>query len=224
MKSYLCIINVLAGIIMVVEKNYEWSTLLMVSAFASFILQNKSSWSEMTYYGIANLITTVRFLLILVFIFFSTRLPFNDYKICLLILTIPLLDILDGLVARQRKEESRFGMYYDLEVDALYVLVTSIIIFNNHPSMWVVLIPAFLRYLYKFSLDMLDRKQKFVESKQKYASVIAGNYFVAIIIFNIFDHEFSRWYLSISSILIIISFLKSAFEFARWKQSYDLSY
>lgn len=217
MKSYLCSIIVLAGLIMLFVSNYEWSSLLIISAFTLFILQNKSFWLQTPYFGIANLITTIRLLLVLVLIFFSARLSFNDSKNFLLIVTIPLLDILDGLVARQRKEESRFGMYYDLEVDALFVMVTSIVIFNNHPSMWVVLIPAFLRYTYKFSLDILDRKKKFVESKQKYASVIAGNYFVALIIFYSFTNELSSYYLLVSSLLIVLSFGKSFYNFYTWR-------
>ncbi len=207
---------------MLFVSNYEWSSLLIISAFTFFILQNKSFWLETPYFGIANLITTLRLFLVLVLIFLSARLSFRDSKILLLILVIPLLDIFDGLIARYRKEESQFGMFYDMEVDAVFVMVASILVYLSHSTMWIVLIPAFLRYFYKFSIDILDKENLFVESKQKYASVIAGNYFVALIVFNMFDYEISKWYLSISSILIIFSFIKSALELIRWKQSYDL--
>jgi phosphatidylglycerophosphate synthase len=222
MKSYLCSIIVLAGLIMLFASNYEWSSLLIISAFTLFILQNKGFWLETPYFGIANLITTIRLLLVLVLIFFSGRLSFNDSKVFLLILVIPLLDIIDGLIARYRKEESQFGMFYDMEVDAVFVMVASILVYLNHSAMWIVLIPAFLRYLYKFFLDIYNPNNTFIEKKQKYASLIAGNYFVALIVFNIVDHEISKWYLSISSILIIFSFIKSALELIRWKQAYDL--
>ena len=217
MKSYLCLIIVLAGLIMLFVRDYEWSSLLIISAFILFILQNKSVWLKTPYFGIANLITTIRLLLVLVLIFSSARLSFNDSKIFLLILVIPLLDIIDGLIARYREEESQFGMFYDMEVDAVFVMVASILVYLSHSTMWIVLIPAFLRYFYKFFIDILDKENLFVESKQKYASVIAGNYFVALIVFYFFTNELSAYYLLLGSLLIVLSFAKSFYNFYTWR-------
>jgi len=144
-------------------------------------------------------------------------LSFNDSKIFLLILVIPILDVFDGLIARYRKEESQFGMFYDMEVDAVFVMVASILVYLSHSTMWIVLIPAFLRYFYKFSIDILDKENLFVESKQKYASVIAGNYFVALIVFYFFTNELSTYYLLIGSLLIVLSFGKSFYNFYTWQ-------
>lgn len=216
MKSYLCSFIVFAGLIMLFVSNYEWSSLLITSAFALFILQNKKIWLQTPYFGIANLITTIRLLLVLVLIFFSAQLSFNNYKISLLLLVIPLLDVFDGLIARYRKEESQFGMFYDMEVDAVFVMVASIIIYLHYPSVQIVLIPAFVRYFYKFSIDILDSKNRFIEKKQKYASLIAGNYFVALIVFYFLTNELASNYLMISSLLIILSFGKSFFDFYKW--------
>lgn len=194
----------------------------MKITFVLFIRQNKESWKKLPFFGVANLITTIRFILILALA--SGEFLFYDPYLYVLVLTIPLLDIIDGLVARYRKEESQFGMYYDMEVDALFVMVASIIAYLNYPSMWIVLVPAFLRYFYKFAIGIMDGKNKFIESKQKYASIIAGNYFVALIVFYFFDHEVSKGYLSLSSVLIIMSFIKSTEEFVKWKRADDLSY
>jgi phosphatidylglycerophosphate synthase len=139
------------------------------------------------------------------------------------VLIIPLLDVVDGLVARRRKEESQFGMYYDMEVDALFVMVASIIIYLNHSSMWIVLIPAFLRYFFKFLLFIIDRQKKFIESKQKYASIIAGNYFVALVLFSFMNKELTKWYLSLSSIMIMMSFAKSIINIVQWKRTDGIS-
>lgn len=194
----------------------------MKITFVLFIRQNKESWKKLPFFGVANLITTIRFILILALA--SGEFLFYDPYLYVLVLTIPLLDIIDGLVARYRKEDSQFGMYYDMEVDALFVMVASIIAYLNYPSMWIVLVPAFLRYFYKFAIGIMDGKNKFIESKQKYASIIAGNYFVALIVFYFFDHEVSKGYLSLSSVLIIMSFIKSTEEFVKWKRADDLSY
>lgn len=216
MKSYLCTIIVFAGTIMLISDYHLWSILLIAFTFMFFILQNKRSWEKLRYFGVANIITTTRFILVMILIFFSTKFMFNDSTIFLIVLIIPLLDIVDGLIARYRKEESQFGMFYDMEVDAVFVMVASIIVYLNYPSMWLVLLPAFLRYFYKFSIDILDKKKKFIESKQKYASLIAGNYFTALIVFYFLNNQLASDYLMVSSLLIILSFGKSFYSFYIW--------
>lgn len=220
MKSYLCAIIVFAGIIMLTSDYYLWSILLITVTFIFFIFQNRRFWGKLPYFGVANVVTTTRFISVMILIFSSSSFMFNDSIILFIILIIPLLDIVDGLVARYRKEESQFGMYYDMEVDAVFVMVASIIVYLNYPSMWVVLLPAFLRYFYKFSIDILDKKSKFIESKQKYASLIAGNYFTALIVFYFLNNELASNYLMVSSLLIILSFGKSFYSFYKWSNEF----
>lgn len=220
MKSYLCIVLVIAGIIMLSNVYYTCSIFLIAVAFIIFIFQNKRFFEKLPYFGVANLITTTRLILTMILISLSYKLTFDNIIIFLIILTIPLLDIVDGLIARYRKEESQFGMYYDMEVDAVFVMVASIIIYLNYPSMWIVLIPAFVRYFYKFSIDILDSKNRFKEKKQKYASLIAGNYFVALIVFYFLTNELASNYLMVSSLLIMLSFGKSFFDFYKWSNEH----
>lgn len=216
MKSYLCTIIVFAGLIMLFSDYYLWSILLITIAFIFFILQNKRYWGKLSYFGVANVITTARFILVILLIFSSAKLKFDDSIVLIIIFIIPILDIIDGLVARHRKEESQFGMFYDMEVDAVFVMVASIMIYQNYTSMWIVLFPAFLRYFYKFFIDILDKKNKFIETKKKYASIVAGNYFVALIVFYFLNNEFASNYLKLSSILIVLSFGKSFYSFYKW--------
>jgi phosphatidylglycerophosphate synthase len=161
--------------------------------------------------------------LLLVLALASGEILFSDDGFFIVVLIIPLLDVVDGLVARRRKEESQFGMYYDMEVDALFVMVASIIIYLNHSYMWIVLIPAFLRYFFKFLLSILDQQKKFIESKQKYASIIAGNYFIALVLFSLMNNELTKWYLSLSSIMIMMSFAKSIINIVQWKRTDGIS-
>lgn len=212
----------MSGLIMLFGDNNLYAVVLMSATFVFFVMQDKESWKNLPFFGVANMITTIRLMLVLVLALGEILL--SDAYLFILVLIIPLLDVMDGLVARYRKEESQFGMFYDMEVDALFVMVASIIIYLNHPSMWIVLIPAFLRYFFKFFLAILDRRNKFIESKQKYASIIAGNYFVALIVFYVINREVSKWYLSLSSVLIILSFVRSSVEFVKWKRADDISY
>ena len=221
MNPFFCSIVVVSGLIMLFGDNNLHAVVLMSTTFVFFIGQNKESWRNLPFFGVANMITTIRLMLVLMLA--SGEILLSDANLFILVLVIPLLDVMDGLVARYKKEESQFGMFYDMEVDALFVMVASIIIYLNHPNMWIVLIPAFLRYFYKFFLAILDSRDRFIESKQKYASVIAGNYFVALIIFYVINHELGKWYLSLSSVLIIISFVKSIVAFVKWKRADDIS-
>jgi hypothetical protein len=80
-----------------------------------------------------------------------------------------------------------------------------------------------LRYFFKFLLFIIDRQKKFIESKQKYASIIAGNYFVALVLFSFMNKELTKWYLSLSSIMIMMSFAKSIINIVQWKRTDGIS-
>jgi phosphatidylglycerophosphate synthase len=221
MNPFFCAIVAISGLVMLLGNNNNYSVILMAATFVFFIRENKGAWEKLSFFGVANVITTVR--LLLVFVLASGKINFNDPAFFTVALVIPLLDVVDGWVARRRKEESQFGMYYDMEVDALFVMVTSIIIYQNHSTMWIVLIPAFLRYFFKLLLFFLDHQNKFIESKQKYASIIAGNYFIAILLFTFINIELTMWYLLFSSVLIMVSFAKSIIGFVQWKQTDGIS-
>lgn len=221
MNSFFCGIITISGLIMLSNGNYYYTVALILAAFVFFIKENKNAWGKLPFFGLANVITTIRLLLVLSLA--SGKILFTDDGFFWAVLIIPLLDVVDGLVARRRKEESQFGMYYDMEVDALFVMVASIIIYLNHHYMWIVLVPAFLRYFFKFLLFILDRQKKFIESKQKYASIIAGNYFVALVLFSFMNNEATKWYLSLSSIMIMMSFAKSTIGIIQWKRTDGIS-
>jgi phosphatidylglycerophosphate synthase len=221
MNLFFCGIIAISGIIMLLNGNNNYAVSLMLAAFIFFVKENKNAWGKLPFFGVANIITTMRLLLVLALA--SGKILFIDDGFFIVVLIIPLLDVVDGLVARRRKEESQFGMYYDMEVDALFVMVASIIIYLNHSSLWIILIPAFLRYFFKLLLSTLDRQKKFIESKQKYASIIAGNYFVAIVLFSFINNELTKWYLLLSSVMIMMSFAKSIIAVVQWKRTDGIS-
>ncbi|MFM2393911.1 MAG: hypothetical protein RLZZ546_1893 [Bacteroidota bacterium] len=188
---------------------------IIIMVFSMFLKENFSTWKKLNYFGVANIITTTRLIIV---VFLASGVNLKGQSLLFIPITIvPLLDVIDGWIARLRKEETYFGMLYDMEVDALYVLTASIIVFEKHPSLWFVLIPAYLRYVYKIVITILDEENLFQESKQKYASVIAGNYFIALIIFYLFENKMASFYIGISSLLILFSFGKSFVDFSSWK-------
>ncbi|MGY6561565.1 MAG: CDP-alcohol phosphatidyltransferase family protein [Luteibaculaceae bacterium] len=216
MNSYLVAIVVLSGISLLFNQELV-SLALLAAAFILFLVQQRANWINLPFFGVANQVTLVRLFLVLTLCYFAEQTLLGAIHFQFLVACIPLLDVFDGLIARYRKEESHFGMYFDMEVDAAFVMVTSILIFKAFPSLWIVLIPAFLRYFYKFFIDFFDKESAFKESKQRFASVIAGNYFVAIVLIFFFQNTFSFAYLILSSLLILFSFGLSFFNFYKWR-------
>jgi phosphatidylglycerophosphate synthase len=216
MNSYLVTLVVFSGIFLLFDKE-TISLALLASAFFLFLVQQRANWIKLRFFGLANQVTLVRLFLVLGLCYFAEQTLSGSVYFALGVALIPLLDVFDGLIARYRKEESHFGMYFDMEVDAAFVMVASILIFKSHPHLWIVLIPAFLRYFYKFFIDIVDSASAFKESKQRFASVIAGNYFVALVLFYFFQNHLVSVYLILSSLLIVFSFGLSFFNFFKWR-------
>lgn len=59
-----------------------------------------------------------------------------------------ILDGMDGPVARREGLASSFGARFDMEVDALQILVLSVVAFLLAKAGWWILIAGFLRYLF----------------------------------------------------------------------------
>ncbi len=59
-----------------------------------------------------------------------------------------LLDGVDGWVARRRGECSRFGARFDMETDALFVLVLALLVLNAEKAGSWILLSGLLRYLF----------------------------------------------------------------------------
>ena len=58
------------------------------------------------------------------------------------------LDGVDGWLARRRREDSAFGARFDMETDALFVLVLSLIVFELEKAGAWVLLSGAMRYLF----------------------------------------------------------------------------
>lgn len=101
-------------------------------------------------FGLANLVTSLRFSLVL-----SLTAPpaWLSTKSCVAITVgILILDGLDGWLARMRGDVSAFGAHFDMETDALLVLVVGLRLWLDvgYPA-WVLL-AGLLRYVYVLCL------------------------------------------------------------------------
>ena len=164
--------------------------------------------------GYANLVTLVRLLLIISSGIWYKH--FTDFGLIFIGLSIFSLDGLDGLIARKLNLESVFGAYFDLETDAFYVCVFTIILFEKGLTGFWIIIPGFLRYFYGLLIFIIGKKSD-EEISIKYAPQIAGLFFMAILSPYILSEKFYLTFLIISSVLLMLSFLYSFVRILRIK-------
>lgn len=125
--------------------NLLWIWVAAGLSFSVGIWAHRNELIHLTWkIGYPNLITLFRFHLLL-FIAFST----SETILLFAILTFLLLDGLDGYVARRYNSTTRIGAYLDMETDAVYVLMMSIMLANFYQLHWIIIIVGLLRYLYE---------------------------------------------------------------------------
>jgi len=163
--------------------------------------------------GYANWITFFRMGLLLYVGFLFQNLSYST--ICGIFLVNILLDITDGIVARRCKTESDFGLYLDMELDAFYVCLTSLMLYvEGLVGAWIIIV-GLLRYIYAFIFILLD-VELISEPKQKFASLVAGSLFWCLLL-PFFDTQFN-FLLMLVSLMVVFSFVKSfTFQLKRRK-------
>ena len=155
-------------------------------------------------FGIANCITLLRFLLVLIsflYIDFNKQLPLFT----LFLVFAVVLDFFDGIAARQFYETSVFGQYFDMEVDAFFVLTMCCYYYIFADIGFWILIPGILRYVYRLYTFLVPKKN-FKETKQKYATIIAGTFFVILLLCLLLDGWLQESLLILGALSITLSF------------------
>jgi len=173
-------------------------------------------FSQTSIKGYANYITGFRFLMIVVFSWYVDIFPIK-WMFGYLTIAV-LLDVLDGYVARKYGETSVFGQYFDMEVDAFFVLLMCSYYYLYQGVPFWILIPGVLRYVYSLFL-LIYPKPGFVEKKKSYAATIAGAFFVILLGGLLLNDWYQTGLLLIGSLLIVLSFTISFFEYSNYKHT-----
>jgi phosphatidylglycerophosphate synthase len=180
-------------------------------SFASFIHQGSTILVKMKPLGgYANWVTGLRLVLILIGCFLFTYVP--TAAILVVMLVAVLLDLVDGFMARKYGHVSFFGQYFDMEVDAFFVLVMCFYYYLFDGIAWWILIPGLLRYVFKI-FTTLHPKEGFIETKKRYGSIIAGTFFAILLISIVFKIPYL---LLFGSMAIVLSFSVSIFEYLKY--------
>jgi phosphatidylglycerophosphate synthase len=159
--------------------------------------------------GYANWVTFLRNILtfFLGFSFFIL----SDIQIVILALIIISLDGADGYLARKFKTQSTFGAYFDMETDAFFVALMSLILYKRDYADYWILIPGFLRYFYVLFLLLIGFHRR-KEKRMKFTQVIAVVFFISLLSPFLLPYSVYFPCLVGASILIIISFAYSFYS------------
>lgn len=120
------------------------------ASLAVLVALRAGSWTPSGRFGVANAVTAFRVVLIVVL----AALPRIGAGAALLVAAIFALDGLDGLLARRNATESSFGALFDMETDALLVLVAALRLAQAGRLGPFILLPGLYRYLYAVAISV----------------------------------------------------------------------
>lgn len=182
--------------------------------FTFYIFQNWNSFTEKKAWGgIPNLTTTFRLVLLFLVPFLN-----NNLMLAILATTVVCLDFFDGFLARTLNQITTFGGQLDMETDAFFCLLFSVVISIKYPELQWILIAGSMRYLYKI-ITTIYSKNTFIEAKKSYARYFAGCYFVSFILFFYTDYSIGKYIISIGNLLVLFSFSISFYDYLKFKKT-----
>jgi hypothetical protein len=149
--------------------------------------------------GLANWVTTLRFVIIAVVPLISSN--FKIQELGLIFLPVVLLDLLDGFLARKKTDYRNRKIYRPLKPMHFLLLLQELIIYTRG-------IPGYLRYFFVLSLTLL-RKREIYERKTIFGSLAAGIMFVFLLAAYFLPENLSKILLIAGTKLILISFSRS---------------
>jgi len=115
-------------------------------SFLCLLALGRGAFTPSGRFGLANAVTSLRLALVLLLCAPPARLQTNAELA--LVLSVLALDVLDGWLARRRGDASAFGGHFDLETDALLVLLVTLRLWLAHGFAAWVLFAGVLRYAY----------------------------------------------------------------------------
>ena len=136
----------------------------------------------------------------------------NRFNVAVLGTVFVALEGVDGFLARKLDQITHFGEQLDMEADAFFCLIFSLLIVFESPEMQWVLLAGSMRFLYKI-VTTIWKKEAFADTKQKYARFFAGCYFVSLVLFFYVDFSLGKYIIAIGNGLVLFSFAISFGDF-----------
>lgn len=130
------------------------ATVLGVFSLLVLVFLHRGRWTHGGVFGAANSVTSVRLSLIAGLCALGVSRELGPAS-ALLVLAIFALDGLDGWLAKRTGQASEFGGAFDMECDALLVLVCTLLLYLRGRLGAYILIPGLLRYVYSLGIAWL---------------------------------------------------------------------
>ncbi|MEI9938901.1 MAG: CDP-alcohol phosphatidyltransferase family protein [Pseudomonadota bacterium] len=118
--------------------------------FTALLWLGRHAYTPSGRFGSANTVTGVRLIVLLTLTLPPRLLP--AWCALTIALSVLGLDLLDGWLARRASDTSAFGAHFDMETDALLVLVVTLRLWLGQGYEPWVLVAGYLRYAYVLGL------------------------------------------------------------------------
>lgn len=207
-------VGLMLALITYLNTNQLW--ILPVVSFVSFgyllLTKRKLLLSAEYKMSRANMVTLGRHDLLMILVIISTQI--HHFYIGIIASIVALMDLLDGYYARKDQNSSLLGEYLDKEVDAIFILMMGAMIYHFQllPS-WILMV-GILRFIYVLILPFIKSPNK-KEYKSRYGRVIAVTLMVGMIGCFFIKYEFYKFIMIGISILVVSSFLRALFHWAK---------
>ncbi|MBI4763107.1 MAG: CDP-alcohol phosphatidyltransferase family protein [Deltaproteobacteria bacterium] len=156
--------------------------------------------------GLANRVTLIRLAGLTTLMLLAFRI--SNQVLSLLLFVLVLMDGLDGYLARKKDQRTTFGANFDMETDALFVCLVSVLLISKGLSAKWILIPAWIKYYYTVFIDLAGLNTV-PEKRTLFGATAAFIMFLALVLAFVLPEK-TRLILTISAtILLTISFASS---------------
>lgn len=140
-------LGLMAALALALVLGARWPvTCVALLSVGRLLFITRGRWTPSGGFGWANGLTALR--LVLVALLSEAPRATRGLELGLLVLLILTLDGADGWVARRTHTSSELGAHFDMEVDALLVLTTSLRLWQTSTLGAWILLPGALRYVY----------------------------------------------------------------------------
>jgi phosphatidylglycerophosphate synthase len=130
------------------------ATVFGVVSLLLLVMHHRGRWTPSGIFGPANTVTTIRLAMIAGLCTMGFLEGLGPAS-ALLVLAIFALDGLDGWLAKRTRQAGVFGAAFDMECDALLVLVATLLLYLRGRLGVYILVPGFLRYVYALGVAYL---------------------------------------------------------------------
>jgi phosphatidylglycerophosphate synthase len=117
-----------------------------LAVHAARLVAARGRWTPTGRFGLANALTLLR--LVLVAALGPAYVTLPPLAFVALLLTLVGLDAVDGRIARARGESSPFGAAFDMETDALTIMMLALLLWQHDRVAAWVLVAGLWRYVY----------------------------------------------------------------------------